>query len=129
MKRLFCVLIIVFVFCLGCSNSSSLKESDNEILSIDVETVYSMLDDDIYILDVREAYEYSSGHIKKSYNVPLSEIENIDKHWITSDSMIIVYCHSGNRSRKAAQKLVDMGYTNVYDMGGIIDWNYELIVD
>ena len=80
------------------------------------------------LLDVREAAEYRQGYIEDSINLPLQTVEkeivNIvsDKH-----SVIIVYCQSGNRSRQAAHMLADMGYTEVYDLGGIGSWPYSIV--
>ena len=78
------------------------------------------------ILDVRRADEYASGHIPGAINVANESIgtakipELPDK-----DQLILVYCRSGNRSKQAAQKLVDLGYTNVVEFGGIMDWPGE----
>lgn len=126
MKKIICILLIV-LFLSGCNNENkSLKQK--KVLSIDTETVYSEIEDKtVYIIDVREEYEYNSGHLKNAYNVPLSNINSIDKNWIPLDSKIVVYCHSGNRSKKAADTLIKMGYSNVYDMGGITSWEYEIV--
>ena len=121
-------LVLILVLC-GCSNHSI---KSNEIVPkvIDYKTVYNEIDNkNIYIIDVREDYEYKGGHIKNSYNIPLNKINEFNKMMISLDSKIIVYCNSGNRSRQAANLLIEMGYTNVYDMGGINNWNYELIKD
>ena len=83
--------------------------------------------DDVTILDVRREDEYKSGHIKNAVLVPnetisnevLEEIPNLEK-------TILVYCRSGKRSKDASMKLVDIGYKNIYDFGGIIDWPYEI---
>ncbi len=89
-----------------------------------------MLDSDknILLLDVRTPEEFAQGRINGSvlmpdYDVPLLAPERIkDK-----DKKIIVYCRSGARSNGAARKLVSMGYTNVYDMGGIMSWSYGVV--
>lgn len=122
------IILVSFILILcGCSDNS-IKTNEIIIKAIDTKTVYQELDNKkVYIIDVREEYEYKSGHIKNAYNIPLTKINEISKLMLSLDSKIIVYCHSGNRSRKAANSLIDMGYTNVYDMGGINDWNYELI--
>jgi rhodanese-related sulfurtransferase len=78
------------------------------------------------ILDVRSENEYKNGHIESSINLPLDKIENIKYN---KDTKIIVYCQSGNRSKQAALKLIGMGYTNIYDMGGINDWPYDIVED
>ena len=126
MKKFISLLLIIFMIC-GCSNNS-IKKNEVGYMEIDAKTVFNEIDDkNVYIIDVRENYEYESGHIKNAYNIPLNNLEDISKLMISLDNKIIVYCHSGNRSRQAANQLVEMGYTNVYDMGGITSWNYELI--
>ncbi|MFO7611354.1 MAG: rhodanese-like domain-containing protein [Clostridia bacterium] len=78
------------------------------------------------VIDVRTITEYSESHIPDSYNVPLDEIGlGIDRITADRDAVILVYCKSGNRSKVAARMLSEMGYTNVYDFGGIVDWPYE----
>lgn len=79
------------------------------------------------IVDVRTQEEYDQGHIPGAICIPnetindkkLSELKN-------SDQMILVYCRSGNRSRQAAKKLADIGYTNVIDFGGISSWTGDI---
>ena len=83
---------------------------------------------DYIILDVRTPGEFSEGHIPDALNLPNESIgvENIpmlpDK-----EQLIMVYCRSGNRSKQAAEKLVKLGYTNVVEFGGIIDWPGEVV--
>ena len=114
MKKLLLVLVI---FLFGCSSSN--------YQTVDVDTVYkaSLEDTSIIILDVRESDEYYQGHIKNAINIPVENIETID---LDKDKTIYVYCASGKRSKTATNKLIDMGYTNVYDMGGIDNYPYEL---
>ena len=82
------------------------------------------------ILDVRTYDEYQQGHIPGAIVVPnetigTSEIPELpDKQ-----QMILVYCRSGNRSRQAAAKLAKLGYSNVIEFGGIIDWPFEIVKD
>jgi len=125
MKKILCLLLILMLC--GCGNES-IKNNEVSVMDINTETVYSEVDNkDVYIIDVREDYEYESGHIRNSYNIPMSGLTEISEVVSSLDSKIIVYCQSGNRSGMAAKKLIEMGYTNVYDMGGINSWNYELI--
>lgn len=80
------------------------------------------------ILDVRTLEEYNEGHIEGATLLPDNEIK--DKVEITlydKEEVILVYCRSGRRSEAAAKVLVEMGYTKVYDFGGIIDWPYEVV--
>ncbi len=128
MKKLV-ILILIISLISGCQSKNNNLKND-QIRKIDQSTVYASINDsNIYIIDVREPDEYSQSHIENAYNVPYTSITDISKLNINLDSKIIVYCQSGNRSRMAANRLIEMGYTNVYDMGGIIYWNYELVTE
>lgn len=84
--------------------------------------------EDVIILDVRTQGEYDSGHIENAVLLPVNEIPSKAEGVLTDkDAKILVYCRSGNRSATAAKDLIKMGYTNVYDFGGIIDWPYEIV--
>ena len=79
------------------------------------------------LLDVRTLEEYKEGHIKNAICIPNETIDDTAVDTLTDkDQLIFVYCRSGRRSKEAAQKLVDMGYTKIYDIGGIIDWKGEI---
>ena len=75
--------------------------------------------DDAVLLDVRTPQEYREGHIPGSKNVPLQTIDKVTSVAENKDTALYVYCHSGARSRQAANYLQHMGYTNVTDIGGI----------
>ena len=80
------------------------------------------------ILDVREQYEYDEGHIPGAILIPYGEIaDRAEKELTDKDQLILVYCRSGRRSKIAAEELVKLGYTNVKEFGGIIDWKYEIV--
>jgi rhodanese-related sulfurtransferase len=84
--------------------------------------------DNIIILDVRTAAEYESGHIQNAILIPNETItDKIPALLPDLDAEILIYCRSGNRSAQAAKKLIAIGYTNVYDFGGIIDWPYDTV--
>ena len=84
-------------------------------------------DEDIVILDTREREEYDEGHIPGAILLPYTEVyEKAEKVLSDKDKTILVYCRSGRRSKIAAQALADLGYTNVKEFGGIIDWKYEI---
>ena len=79
------------------------------------------------ILDVREQDEYDAGHIPGAILIPYTQIEAEASKMLTDkDQMILVYCRSGRRSKIAAEALVELGYTNIREFGGIIDWPYEI---
>lgn len=80
------------------------------------------------ILDVRRPDEYRGGHIENARNVPNETIgTERPKELPDLDAVLLVYCRTGVRSRQASQKLVKMGYKNVYDFGGIQDWTYGTV--
>ena len=79
------------------------------------------------ILDVREQDEYDAGHIPGAILIPYTQIEDRAEEELTDkDQLILVYCRSGRRSKIAAEALVELGYTNIKEFGGIIDWPYEV---
>ena len=80
------------------------------------------------ILDTREQDEFDEGHIKGSILIPYTEIENKAEEMLPDkDKLILVYCRSGRRSKIAAESLAKLGYTNIKEFGGIIDWPYEVV--
>lgn len=79
------------------------------------------------ILDTREQDEYDEGHIPNAILIPYTEIENKAEEMIPDkNKLILVYCRSGRRSKIASESLAKLGYTNVKEFGGIIDWPYEV---
>ena len=88
-----------------------------------------MMDDGgVIILDVREKEEYDAGHIKGAVLLPVGSIAEETAAQVigAKDAMVLVYCRSGNRSKTASAKLVALGYSNVYEFGGINTWPYEI---
>ena len=123
MKKLIILMLIVIVLITGCGVKENGMISVEEVNEI-VENYESY--DNVYVLDVREVDEYESGHIKNSVNIPLGSLTTID---YDKNAKIIVYCRSGNRSKTAKELLEKLGYTNVYDMGGINNWPYTIEQD
>ena len=79
------------------------------------------------ILDTRTREEYEESHIPGAILIPYDEIlEKAEGVLTDKDQLILVYCRSGRRSKLAAQDLVKLGYTNIKEFGGIIDWPYEV---
>ena len=86
------------------------------------------LDGGQIIVDVRRQDEYDTGHIPGAILIPNESIGTGQPEDLPDlDQIILIYCRSGNRSKQAAQKLADMGYRNVYEFGGIIDWTGEIV--
>ncbi len=85
---------------------------------------------DYLIVDVRRPDEFAEGHIPGAVNVPNEEIgDEMPELLPDKEQVLLVYCRSGNRSKEASQKLADIGYTNVYEFGGISTWKGEVVKD
>lgn len=88
------------------------------------------VDDGHVIVDVRREDEYAEGHIPGAILIPNESIVDTPPEELPDfDQIILIYCRSGRRSKEAAQKLADMGYINVYEFGGIITWNGDIVTD
>jgi len=80
------------------------------------------------LLDVRTEEEFAEGHIKGAILIPDYELaDRAETELPNKDARILIYCRSGRRSANAANALIELGYTNVYDFGGIIDWPFETV--
>ena len=124
------LILFVVVFLGGCNSG---KEDDGNTASyqqITAKEAKSMMEEqpDAVILDVREQDEYDAGHIPGAVLLPVGTIdEDTAADAIPEkDTVALVYCRSGNRSKTASQTLADLGYTQIYEFGGIRDWPYEV---
>ena len=105
------------------------EEGMAEYTSIDMETAKSIFETegDYMILDVRRADEFADGHIPGAINVANEDIQDVEPAELPDKNQTIyVYCRSGNRSKQASKKLAELGYTNIKEFGGIIDWDGEI---
>ena len=103
--------------------------STNSYRQISMDEAVKMMKDEknYIILDVRRPDEYAEGHIPGAINVPNEEIGTAEIAELPSKSqLILVYCRSGRRSKEASEKLVKLGYTNIVEFGGILDWKGEI---
>ena len=125
MKKLFS-LILVMILLAGCSASK--EEASYRQISMD-EAITMMEATSVYIiLDVRTPEEFAEKHIPNAINIPNETIGTAEIPELPDkDQLILVYCRSGNRSKQASQKLVDMGYTNIEEFGGINNWPGETV--
>jgi len=90
--------------------------------------VYEYLrNDGAMLLDVRTPYEYSTGHIPGSRNIPLQAIDEVESITDNKDIPLYVYCHSGARSRQAVMMLKHMGYRDVQNIGGITAYTGKVV--
>lgn len=99
-----------------------------EYKKISAEEAKALMDEgDYLVVDVRSAQEFATGHIEGAVNHDVQDLANIAKTVPDLESKVLVYCRSGNRSRFAAQTMIEMGYSNVIDFGGINDWPYGTV--
>lgn len=125
---------VLFAFT-SCSDGNDIinTEKDENITvykSISATEAKEIMDEekDYLILDVRTEAEFAEGHIEGSVLIPDYEIVSKAESVLTDkNQLILVYCRSGRRSANAAKALIEMGYTNVLDFGGIIGWTYETV--
>lgn len=135
LKKLYVIVIMILSLFIisGCStvvNEGAAKSVENSsVIKITAKEAKVEIDKgDVIILDVRSKEEYNSGHIENSILIPVNDIEKEAENILKDkEQKILVYCRSGNRSSQASKLLVKMGYTNVYDFGGIKDWLYEIV--
>ena len=110
----------------GCASGSG--EASYEQISGEEAKALMDSESGYIILDAREQDEYNEGHIPGAVLIPYGEIaDRAEKELPDKDQLILVYCRSGRRSKIAAEELVKLGYTNVKEFGGIIDWEYEIV--
>ena len=127
-NKRFLIMLLTFALpfgCVGCSNGGSatyeqISGAEAKAL-MDSESGY-------IIIDARTQEEYDQGHIPGAILIPEYEIaDRAEKELPDKDQLILVYCRSGRRSKIASEELVKLGYTNVKEFGGIIDWEYEIV--
>lgn len=133
MKKIILLIIIVIIIIIGIVFKMNKKEKniENEVVTKHVsmnDIVQIMEENENYIiLDVRTQAEYNQGHIPNAICIPNETIdENVENKLPDKNQMILVYCRRGNRSKQAAEKLKKLGYTNLIEFGGIIDWKGEI---
>lgn len=138
MKKLFrllcgavlCLVAVVLVSCGGNKTDEGQTQMNNSYEQISPEQAKSIMDSqtDYVIIDARTQEEYDAGHIEGAVLMPEYEVaQRAENELPDKNQLILVYCRSGRRSKIAAQALADLGYTNVKEFGGIIDWEYETV--
>jgi phage shock protein E len=121
--------------CTGDTNAAQPEATvDNaaQYVKINAADAKEMLDSgaEITVLDVREQSEYDSGHIQGAVLLPSGSVQEKAAEVLPDkDATILVYCRSGARSGAAVRTLLSLGYTHVYDLGGLMDWPYEVVLD
>ncbi len=146
MKKLLCILVAVLcIFLTACGDATSIgiiggadgptsiiiaekgeKAMYEQITPQEAKKIMDSGEEHI-VLDTRELDEFDEGHIPGAILIPYTEIENQAEEMLSDkDKLILVYCRSGRRSKIASESLAKLGYTNVKEFGGIIDWDYEV---
>ena len=128
MKKIMPILLMTLLLT-GCTVPKPATEA-NTYRQITMQEAVEMMEkeDDYIILDVRTEQEYIAGHIPGAIVIPNETIGTEDIPQLPDkDQLIMVYCRSGNRSKQASDKLVKLGYTNIIEFGGIIDWPGETV--
>ena len=127
MKKL--ILLLLAVMMLTACGQDKEKDQGAVYMNITAEEAKRIIDSEegYIILDVREQDEYDAGHIPGAILIPYTQIaEKAEEVLTDKEQLILVYCRSGRRSKIAAEALVELGYTNIKEFGGIIDWPYEV---
>ena len=135
--RKYIILILVMIMILGlvgCGKDAAAGQAQNvneaSYTQISMDEAVAMMEEetDYIILDVRRPDEFADKHIPNAINVPNETIgEDEIPELPDKDQIILVYCRSGNRSKQASKKLAALGYTRVYEFGGINDWKGETV--
>ena len=114
MKKIFSLLILCLLFT-GCTKKYETIATNDAL---------KLINDGAYVIDVRTIKEYNTGHIVGAINVPLDTIDTIS---YDKNDVLIIYCATGKRSLEAVNKLIDMGYTHLYNLdGGLLNWGEAL---
>lgn len=130
-KDFFASLLAAVLSLAGCTGT--IMDGDGMVRSythISQSEAYEMMqrDDGHIVVDVRRRDEYDSGHIEGAVLIPNETITDTPPAELPDmDQIILIYCRTGRRSKEAAQKLFDMGYNNIYEFGGIVDWIYGTV--
>ena len=132
---LFCLSILTLGICgCGSAQTSEVTEGKDPAMAtfqrVNSDEAAKMMaaEQGYLIVDVRTAGEYADGHIPNAINIPNESIHTTPPKELPDKAQkIFVYCRSGARSQQAAQKLANMGYTNIVEMGGIKDWHGDVV--
>jgi rhodanese-related sulfurtransferase len=124
---------LIFILLAALLLTACVQEKDNDreaiYMNITAQEAKEIMDtqEGYIILDVREQDEFDQGHIPGAILIPYTQIDFKAEDMLPDlDQLILVYCRSGRRSKIAAEALVELGYTNIKEFGGILDWPYEI---
>ena len=127
MKILVPLILVLFTLS-ACAAPAVNAPAEYMKISMDEAIAMMEAEKDYLIVDVRSYEEFAQGHIPGALNVPNESIGTEPPLLLPDkDQLIMIYCRSGNRSKQASQKLVDMGYSNIVEFGGIMDWPGDIV--
>ena len=128
LKRILPLLLVLVIMLAGCGKSDAdIQNNTYEKITMSEGLARMESDENYILLDVRRADEFEAGHIPGAVNLPNEEIGTEEIPSLPDKAQTIyIYCRSGNRSKQAADKLLALGYTNLIEFGGIIDYTGEL---
>ena len=128
MKRTVIIFFAIIVLLSGCAQPSGSTTASYKQITQEEAKEMMTKDDGHIIVDVRRQDEYDEGHIPDAILIPNESITDKQPDELPDlNQIILIYCRSGRRSKEASQKLADMGYTNVYEFGGINTWTGEIV--
>ena len=129
MKKLIPILLSALMLT-GCAGAGNNQTNTYRSITMDEAAEMMAEESDYIILDVRRPDEFAAGHIPNAINVPNETIGTAEIPELPNKAqLIMVYCRSGRRSKEAADKLLNLGYTNIVEFGGILDWKGEIVTD
>ncbi len=139
------IMVLCLAFLVGCggqgneTTTETITTTESEVVTMNQNLGYEQItgaeakklmdtESDYVIIDARTNEEFNEGHIEGAILIPEYEVAHRAENELPrKDQLILVYCRSGRRSKIAAQALVDLGYTNVKEFGGVIDWQYDIV--
>lgn len=121
-KMIYIITIVILILAILVITMLTSDNGKANYIKITGEEAEALINEGAEIVDVRTNSEYMERHIKEATNLPLDQIETIS---LDKNQAIIVYCRSGSRSKDAAERLINMGYQKVYDLGAIGNWTGE----
>ena len=129
MRKLLPILLSALMFT-GCAGKNNNQTNTYRQITVDEAVTMMTQETDYIILDVRRPDEFAAGHIPNAINVPNETIGTAEISELPDkNQLIMVYCRSGRRSKEASEKLVKLGYTNIVEFGGILNWKGEIVTD
>ena len=136
MKKIIYIILIILIIVGGVillmnkKDNKTDNKNESAIKYVSMDDIINIMNENegYIILDVRTVEEYNDGHIPNAICIPNETIsEDVINKLPNKEQLLLIYCRSGNRSKQAANKLQELGYTKLVEFGGIIDWKGEIV--